>query len=170
MKTGIHSAALNSVFNEEMKILSKMDIKIRSAEESDFVQILDLFKEFALFENLPDRMTNSLERMMQEKEFFNCFVAETNDKRIVGYATYFFSYYTWIGKCLYMDDLYVKQEFRAQGIGTKLINRVIEFAKSSQCHKLRWQVSNWNHPAIDFYKSLGASIDDIERNCDLRLD
>jgi GNAT superfamily N-acetyltransferase len=147
-----------------------MDIKIRSAEESDFIQLLDLFKEFALFENHPDRMINSLDRMTREKDFINCFVAETNDKRIIGYATCFFTYYTWIGKCLYMDDLYVKKEYRANGIGTKLINSVIEFAKNSQCHKLRWQVSKWNKPAIGFYQSIGAKVDDIERNCDLILD
>lgn len=69
-----------------------------------------------------------------------------------------------------MDDLYVKPEFRINGIGTKLINKVIEFAKDSKCHKLRWQVSKWNKPAIDFYKKIGATIDYIERNCDLILD
>jgi GNAT superfamily N-acetyltransferase len=147
-----------------------MDIKLRSAEESDFTQLLELFQEFAAFEKQPDAVTNSVDRMIREKDFLNCFVAETNDKRIIGYTTYFFTYYTWIGKCLYMDDLYVKPEFRAKGIGKRLMNRVIEFAKSSNCHKLRWQVSNWNKPAVEFYKSLGASIDDIERNCDLVLD
>jgi len=147
-----------------------MDIKIRSAEEADFPQILDLFKEFALFENHPDRMVNYLDRMIEEKEFLNCFVAETDDHRIIGYATCFFSYYTWIGKCLYMDDLYVKPEFRAHGIGKRLLNNVIEFARDSQCHKLRWQVSKCNNPAIGFYQSIGATIDDIERNCDLMLD
>jgi GNAT superfamily N-acetyltransferase len=148
----------------------KMDIDIRSAEESDFSQILELFKEFAAFEKQPDAVTNSVDRMIKEKDHLSCFVAETNDKRIVGYATYFFTYYTWIGKCLYMDDLYVKPEYRGEGIGKRLMNRVIEFAKCSQCHKLRWQVSNWNNPAVEFYKSIGATIDDIERNCDLMLD
>jgi len=144
-----------------------MNITIRNAEEADFVQILDLFKEFAEFENFPEKMINSVDRMIKEKDFFNCFVAETTDKIIIGYVTYFFSYYTWTGKCLYMDDLYVKPDFRANGIGKRLINRVIEFAKSSQCHKLRWQVSSWNKPAIGFYQGIGATIDDIERNCDL---
>lgn len=147
-----------------------MDIKIRSAEEADFIQILDLFKEFAAFEKQPDKVTNSVDRMIKERDHLNCFVAKTNDKRIIGYATYFFTYYTWIGKCLYMDDLYVKTEFRTKGIGKRLMNSVIEFAKSSGCHKLRWQVARWNEPAIEFYKSLGATIDDIERNCDLILD
>lgn len=48
-----------------------------------------------------------------------------------------------------------------------LINKVISFAKDSNCNKLRWQVSNWNKPAIDFYKNLGAEINEVERNCDL---
>ena len=147
-----------------------MDIVIREAEKTDFIQILQLFREFAAFEKQPDAVTNSVERMIKEKDHFNCFVAETNDKRIIGYATYFFTYYTWVGKCLYMDDLYVKPEFRAKGIGKRLMNSVIEFAKSSGCHKLRWQVSKWNKPAVEFYQSLGATIDDIERNCDLMLD
>lgn len=69
-----------------------------------------------------------------------------------------------------MDDLYVTPAFRGKGLGTQLIHQVIDLAKQSACHKLRWQVSNWNTPAIAFYKSLGASIDDFELDCDLRLD
>jgi len=48
-----------------------------------------------------------------------------------------------------------------------LINEVIAFAKTENCKKLRWQVSEWNQPAIDFYKSLGATVDAVESNCDL---
>jgi GNAT superfamily N-acetyltransferase len=146
------------------------NITIRSADECDFPQIVDLFKDFALFEKLPDKMVNSVDRMIAEKEYFNCFVAETADKKIIGYATYFFGYYTWIGKSLYMDDLYVKPEFRAIGIGTRLINEIIDFAKSNNCHKLRWQVSQWNKPAIEFYIKLGAVVDNTEQNCDLIFD
>ena len=147
-----------------------MEITIRTAAENDFPQIVDLFMEFATFEKLPEKMTNTVERMMKEKDFFHCFVAETVDKRIIGYATYFFGYYSWIGKSVYMDDLYVKPEYRASGTGTRLIGMVIETAKSCQCHKLRWQVSEWNIPAIGFYKSIGAAIDSTEHNCDLIFD
>ncbi|HBG86360.1 MAG TPA: GNAT family N-acetyltransferase [Marinilabiliaceae bacterium] len=147
-----------------------MEIKIRNSREPDYSQIVDLFKEFATFEKLPEKMTNSVDRMIMEKDFFNCFVAETSDNRIVGYVTYFFCYYTWIGKSLYMDDLYVQHKYRAKGVGTKLMNKVIEFAKDSKCHKLRWQVSEWNKPAIDFYKNIGATIDNVEQNCDLIFD
>lgn len=144
-----------------------MEIEIRKATENDFQEIVKLFQEFAEFEKRPEKMTNTVEKMMEEKEFFHCFVAVNASNAIVGYASYFFSYYTWIGKSLYMDDLYVKPEYRAGGVGTQLIQKIIAFAKETNCHKLRWQVSEWNHPAIKFYKNLGAEIDPEDHNCDL---
>ena len=144
-----------------------MEISIRKVEVSDFNQINALFREFAEFENLSERMTNTVVQMMEEKEHFNCFVAETADGEIAGYVTYFFAYYTWVGKSLYMDDLYVRPDFRGQGIGSLLIHKIIAYAKATGCHRLRWQVSEWNQPAIGFYKKLGANISGVEQNCDL---
>ncbi|MBP1677654.1 MAG: family N-acetyltransferase [Bacteroidetes bacterium] len=146
-----------------------MDIVIRPIEERDYNQIVELFREFALFENLPERMTNTMEQMLKEKAYFNGFAAINPEGMIVGYATWFFAYYTWVGKSMYMDDLYVKPEYRSNGLGTRLITRVIEFARESECCKMRWQVSAWNKPAIEFYKKLGALIEDTEQNCDLML-
>ncbi len=144
-----------------------MTVTIRKIDERDFLVLISLFKEFALFEKLPEKMTNSVEQMLREKEYLTGFVAVNDADEIVGYATYFFGYYTWIGKSLYMDDLYVRPDFRGAGVGTKLIKEVIAFAKAENCKKLRWQVSEWNQPAIDFYKSLGANVDAVESNCDL---
>jgi len=144
-----------------------MDIRIRKIEEPDYATLILLFREFALFEKTPDKMTNTLEQMLEEKEHLLGFVAVNAQNEIMGYVTFFFAYYTWTGKSLYMDDLYVRPEFRAKKIGTKLIDQVIRFAKTENCRKLRWQVSEWNQPAIDFYKSLGANIDSVESNCDL---
>jgi len=144
-----------------------MTVNIRKIETGDFNVLINLFKEFALFEKLPDKMTNSVEQMLLEKEYLTGFVAVNSGNQIGGYVTYFFGYYTWIGKSLYMDDLYVQTDSRGLGVGTKLINEVIEFAKAENCKKLRWQVSEWNQPAIDFYKSLGANVDAVESNCDL---
>lgn len=144
-----------------------MTVSIRKIEEHDFPALISLFHEFALFEKLPEKMTNTVEQMFMEKEHLTGFVAVNKENEIVGYVTYFFGYYTWIGKSLYMDDLYVRPGCRAAGVGTKLINEVIAFAKAESCKKLRWQVSEWNQPAIDFYKSLGANVDAVESNCDL---
>ncbi len=144
-----------------------MTVTIRKIDDRDFLVLISLFKEFALFEKLPEKMTNSVEQMLREKEYLTGFVAVNDADEILGYATYFFGYYTWIGKSLYMDDLYVRPNFRGAGVGTKLIKEVIAFAKAEKCKKLRWQVSEWNQPAIDFYKSLGANVDAVESNCDL---
>ncbi len=146
-----------------------MNIKIRKIVEDDFSDLILLFQEFATFEKLPHKMVNSVEQMKEESSLINGFVAVNNQKKIIGYVTYFFAYYTWVGKSLYMDDLYIKPEYRGKGFGTLLINKVVEFAKTHKCKKLRWQVSEWNQPAIEFYNSLGASVDATESNCDLKL-
>ncbi|MDR0395107.1 MAG: GNAT family N-acetyltransferase [Tannerella sp.] len=145
-------------------------MNIRKAVENDFEQIHQLFMDFAAFEKHPEKMLNTVERMKAEKEFFNCWVTETSDGELTGYVTCFFCYFTWTGKAMYMDDLYVKPAFRGKGIGTQLIRQVIRYARETGCHKLRWQVSEWNTPAIAFYKKLGAAIDQVEQNCDLILD
>jgi len=147
-----------------------MNILIRKATENDYADIVQLIQEFATFQNMPEKMTNSVERIMRESEHFDCLVAETKDENIVGYATYFFAYFTWSGKCLYMDDLFVKEKFRGNGIGKELMRAVLDFAKKAKCHKIRWQVSKWNKKAQQFYKNRGAKIDDVEINCDLVLD
>ena len=145
-----------------------MEYLIRPLEPKDYPKIIELFKEFALFEKLPEKMTNSVSQIENDKELFNCFIAETNNT-IIGYTTYFYAYYSWIGKSLYLDDLYVTQKHRNKGLGKKLLNIVINIAKENNCKKVRWQVSSWNKNAQNFYKNIGAEIDNIELNCDLIL-
>ena len=143
------------------------EVIIREAEVADFTDVIALIKEFSLFQKTPEKVTITLEQMTAEKKFFRCVVAETEKKEIVGFATFFPAYYSWSGKVLYLDDLYVKESSRKLGIGKKLLNTVILLAKENGCKKIRWQVSGWNVNAIDFYKKIGAVIDDTERNCDL---
>lgn len=144
-----------------------MNIRIEEIKETDFEALIALFQEFAAFENLSECLTNSLEKMHKEKYFIQGFVAKDNNNNIIGYTTFFFTYFTWVGKSLYMDDLYIRKQYRGKGIGSALINKVTLFAKENNCNKLRWQVSNWNEPAIKFYESLGAEINKVEMNCDL---
>ena len=150
-----------------------MNISIRKATEKDFPSILSLIKEFSIFQKTPERVTITLEQMQAEAHLFQCFVAhsapgaENGNNNIVGFATFFFTYYSWSGKALYLDDLYVQDAYRKQGIGKMLLDEVIQLAKNSHCKKLRWQVSKWNSNAIAFYKSLGAEVDEVEINCDL---
>ena len=145
-------------------------MEIRPIEEKDFVALVALFQEYAHFEKTPEKMVNSVERMKAEKELLTGFVVENDEQQIVAYVTYFFTYHTWSGKCIYMEDLYVTQSYRKKGLGGQLLNKVKEIGIKEGCHKLRWQVSNWNTNAQEFYKSIGAEIDDVEWNCDLKLD
>ncbi len=147
-----------------------MDVTIRKAKEADFPAILSLIKEFAVFQKTPEKVTMTLEQMVDGKDFFRCFVAEVDNKELVGFATYFFTWYSWSGKALYLDDLYVKESARKRGTGKKLLFTIIDLAKKEDCTKVRWQVSNWNTNAIAFYKSIGAITDDIEINCDLIIE
>jgi len=138
---------------------------IRKGTEQDFPQILALIKELALFEKAPQEVTNSVERTQKDKDLFHLFVAEENGG-IVAMALYFFAYFTWKGKSLYLDDLYVKNEYRGSGIGSKLLKKIFEVAKEEEVDRLRWQVLDWNQPAIDLYDKIGATLDKEWINCD----
>jgi GNAT superfamily N-acetyltransferase len=142
-----------------------MRINIREATEGDFDSILGLIKELAAFEKSPDKVTNSVELMKREKQHFHCFVAETGENEIIGMAIYFFAYYTWVGKSLYLEDIYVKESYRRHRIGTELLGKIFEVARDEECKRVRWQVLKWNQSAIEMYKKNGAEIDSEWLNC-----
>lgn len=143
-----------------------MNYTIRRAEEKDFEAVLDLIKELAAFENAAEKVLNTVEQMKAEQDLFQCWVAETSDKEIVGMALFYWVYYTWVGKSLYLDDLCVKQQCRGQGIGSTLLKKIFEVARENNCKRVRWQVLNWNDPAIELYTKCGAELDDEWINCD----
>jgi diamine N-acetyltransferase len=146
-----------------------MNITIRKGIEADYPAIIDLINEFALFQKTPERVTNTVEQMRVDNNLFQCFVAVDDRNRIVGYAAWFFAYFSWTGKALYLDDLYVVESARGLAIGTRLLQTVIDHATATSCVKVRWQVSNWNKTAIAFYRKMGAQIDDVEMNCHFEL-
>ena len=146
-----------------------MDVTIRAATEMDFPEIFSLITEFSIFQGTPEKVSITVDQMQENKELFNCLVAETKDKHIIGFASFFFAYYSWSGKALYLDDLYVKETFRNQAIGKMLFDAVLVYAKNNHCNKMRWLVSKWNTNAIGFYKSIGANIDETDLTCDLTL-
>ena len=143
-----------------------MKVQIRQAIETDFPAIIVMLQEFSIFQGTPEKFAITAEQMRADKHLFQCLVAITAKEEIAGFATYFPAYYSWTGKALYLDDLYVKEAFRGKGIGKKILTTIIDEAKTKGCKKVRWQVSKWNSNAIQFYKSIGATIDDVEINCD----
>jgi GNAT superfamily N-acetyltransferase len=142
-----------------------MNFSIRKARESDYPEVLGLIKELALFEKAPEKVTNTVELMRDEKDYFHCLVAETDNHEIVGMAIYFFAYYTWVGKSLYLEDLYIKESYRRLKLGSVLLDKVFDVAKAENCKRVRWQVLKWNESAIKMYSKNGAEIDDEWLNC-----
>ncbi len=143
-----------------------MKTTIRKATEADFPSILALVNALAVFEKAADSVTNSVAQMQAEKDHFHALVAETDSGDIVGMAVYFFAYFTWVGKSLYLDDLYVKADCRGEKVGTRLLAELFAIAKAEKCHRLRWQVLDWNQPALALYEKLGAKIESEWHNCD----
>ncbi len=140
---------------------------IRPYQKKDLPSILELIKELALFEKAPEKVTNTVTLMEEEMDYFQCYVAESKDGEILGMALYYFVYYTWVGKSLYLDDIVVKSSQRGKGIGTQLLEAVLDKGKNSACKRIRWQVLNWNQPALDFYKKYGCTFDNEWVNCDI---
>lgn len=143
-----------------------MTYSIRKATANDHPAILSMIRELALFEKAPEKVTNSVEQMDSEKDLFRCYIAEKEDGEAVGMALYFFAYYTWVGKSLYLDDIYVKEPYRREGIGSALLKQVFHDAREEGCKRVRWQVLDWNEPAIAMYRKYGALIDEEWLNCD----
>lgn len=144
-----------------------MNVTIRKAEARDYPAILSLIKELAHFERAPEKVSNTVEQMNEESSHFSALVAEKDDGEIIGMAVFFFAYFTWVGKSLYLDDIYVKKEYRGNKTGTKLLERVVNYARSEKCKRLRWQVLDWNDDAIEFYEKYGATLDNGWINCDM---
>jgi diamine N-acetyltransferase len=144
-----------------------MQYTIRWGKEADFDQVYALIKELALFEKAPEKVINSPKQMREEKELFKLLVAEKEDGEIIGFALFYFVYYTWVGKSLYLDDLYVKEKYRGHKIGSQLLDKVLDYGKQNKVKRIRWQVLEWNKPAIEFYKKLGAVLDNEWINCDI---
>lgn len=136
------------------------NITIRFAEEKDIHIIFSLIKELAEYEKLFDKVTTSedilKENLFGKRKFAEVLIAEYNQNP-AGQAIFFHNFSTFKGKPgLYLEDLYVKPEYRGKGIGKALLNKLIETAKERKCSKVEWVVLDWNKPAIDFYKKLGA--------------
>lgn len=143
---------------------------IRAGKPEDLQAIYDLIMELAIYEKAPEEVENSIERMREDgfgpNPVFGFFVAEEKDQ-IIGTAIYYYRYSTWKGKALYLEDLVVSEKHRGQGHGKKLLDTIVEKAKATNCKQVRWQVLDWNTPAIEFYKSIGADLDAEWINCTL---
>ena len=136
------------------------DIRIVQATAADVPAILDMIRGLAEYERLSDQVTatedNLRETLFGTRPGADVLLAWL-DRECVGFALFFPNYSTFLGKPgVFLEDLYVKTEWRGRGIGRALLGRVARIATERGCGRLEWEVLNWNEPAIGFYKSLGA--------------
>ncbi|UOQ98794.1 GNAT family N-acetyltransferase [Hymenobacter sp. 5317J-9] len=136
---------------------------IRRGVEADLPQVLGLIHELALYERAPEAVTNTLAAMQRDgfgpAPIFGFFVLENDAAEIIGLALFYTAYSTWKGRMLYLEDLVVTESARRGGLGRLLFDAVVAEARATGAVRLKWQVLNWNEPAIGFYQKLGATIE-----------
>ncbi|MBL1233243.1 MAG: GNAT family N-acetyltransferase [Flavobacteriales bacterium] len=149
-----------------------MEITIRKATKKDLPEVLNLIKELALFEKQPQEVTITL-KQLEEDGFGNhplyWIILAENNNEIVGMSFYYIRYSTWKGRCLYLEDLVVKEAYKQKGIGSLLFKSTLDAAKEMNAKLMTWQVLDWNEPAIEFYKKFNAELDEEWLNGKIRL-
>jgi GNAT superfamily N-acetyltransferase len=137
-------------------------LKIRPANEADVELILQFIRDLAEYEREPDAAVATPEDIVRdgfrENPKFRVLIAEW-DREPAGFAFYFFNYSTWLGRPgLFLEDLFVKPAWRGKGIGKALLSELATIAIAENCYGMKWEVLDWNQPAIDFYEALDAKL------------
>jgi len=148
-------------FDLLLKITGKrMSITIRQARPTDANTIYTMIYELAVYEKAPEEVVTTPEEIGEtlfgpesKTEALICEI----DGEAVGYAVFFTSYSTWLGRNgIYLEDLYVSPKFRGRGAGKTVLKHIAQCAVARQCGRLEWSVLDWNKPATDLYLSTGA--------------
>jgi len=147
---------------EEVKGLftSVPGFEIRPATEADVPVILSFVKQLAEYEKLAHEAV-ATDAAIRDTLFGNRRVAEVAigyfEAKPVGFVLFFYNYSTFLGRPgLYIEDLFVEEAYRRRGFGRALLLHVARLAQERGCGRLEWSVLDWNEPAIEFYKKLGA--------------
>lgn len=145
--------------NEKIKTIAN-GFELRQAKEIDVPIILGFIRELAEYEKLLDQVVateKSLKAtLFGDRPFAEVIIGELNSKPI-GFALFFHNYSSFHGKPgLYLEDLYVQPDYRGHGYGKILLAYLAKLAVERNCGRFEWSVLDWNEPAIEFYKKIGA--------------
>jgi GNAT superfamily N-acetyltransferase len=136
-------------------------LRLRPATREDVPVILAFVRELAAYERSADAVVATEEDFLRdgfgEGPRFRAMIAEW-DGEPAGFALWFYNWSTWTGRSgIYLEDLYVRPKLRRHGIGKALLRELARIAAGDGCRRLVWQVLDWNEPALEFYRSLGAT-------------
>ncbi len=140
----------------------RKNIHIRPAIEKDFISIHKLIHELAVYENAPEAHTATVDEYIRDFKLgiFEAHIAEDRDiEEVVGLIFYYMAYSTWRGRMLYLEDFVVTEGYRRYGVGQMLFDTFIEVARQKDCFLVKWQVLDWNDPAVKFYEKNKAIIE-----------
>lgn len=140
--------------------MSNSEIVIRPASVNDAATIMQFVVDLAIYEKAEDEVEANeqdiINTLFCEQPLAFCLIAQRGATPI-GFAVYFFSYSTWLGKHgIYLEDLFVNPESRGLGAGKALLQELARIAVQKNCGRVEWSVLDWNEPSIQFYKSIGA--------------
>lgn len=145
-----------------MQPADKKPFDIRKAGKEDVPEILDFIKKLAVYERLSHEVVATvadLERYLFGDEKVAEVVIGYEGEQPVGFALFFHNFSTFLGKPgIYLEDLFVLEEHRGKGYGTRLLANLAAIAMERNCGRLEWAVLDWNEPSLEFYKSLGATM------------
>lgn len=140
--------------------------RIRFAEERDVPVILQLIRDLAEYERLAHEAVSTEDDLRRTlfgpRPYAEVLLAESTRETnapppVLGFALFFHNYSTFLGKPgLYLEDLFVRPECRGRGVGAGLLRHLARLARERGCGRFEWSVLDWNQPAIDFYRRLGA--------------
>ena len=135
------------------------NLKIRETNEKDCELILSLIKEIAEYEKMSNEVIATEETLLEyifKNNRAEVVILEL-DKNPIGYALFFYNFSTFVGRSgLYLEDIFIKKEFRGRGIGKEVFKFLARKAREEGCKRMEWVCLDWNEPSINFYKSLGA--------------
>jgi GNAT superfamily N-acetyltransferase len=137
-------------------------LNLQNATADDIPLILEFIRELAEYEQAPEQAVASDASLRRDgfsgQPKFRVVIARW-DGEPAGFALFFYHYSTWLGRpTLFLEDLFVRPEFRGRGIGKALLAHLAKEAVAQGCGRFEWQVLDWNQPAIEFYQSLGAKV------------
>ncbi len=135
-------------------------IHIRRGNTADLAAVHNLVRELAIYEKAEDALTATVEDYKRDFDagVFECIVAEDKGQ-VIGVCLYYLTYSTWKGRMLYLEDFVVNESYRRTGLGQRLFDELKVRAIEMECRLMKWQVLDWNEPAVRFYEKNHAIIE-----------